>query len=73
MRQFLCFNQSKPPRDTCQSVLRQDDVFIEPGAPFFDEDNPPQSFMRLAYSSISAQNIPEGVARIARAIDAMRP
>lgn len=48
--------------------LRTQDVLIEPGAPFFGADNPPQNFYRLAYSSIPAERIPEGIARIAKAI-----
>jgi GntR family transcriptional regulator / MocR family aminotransferase len=48
--------------------LQTQDVLIEPGAPFFGAINPPQNFYRLAYSSIPAERIPEGIARIARAI-----
>ena len=51
--------------------LQQDDVLIEPGAPFFAGDAPPQCYFRLAYSSIPVARIPEGIARIARAIQAM--
>ncbi len=49
--------------------LAADGVLIEPGAPFFAAD-PPRHFYRLAYSAIPAERIPEGVARIARAIAA---
>ncbi|MCM2563048.1 PLP-dependent aminotransferase family protein [Lutimaribacter sp. EGI FJ00015] len=48
--------------------LRDNDVLIEPGQPFFARDDPPRNFYRLAYSSIPAARIPEGVARIAAAI-----
>ena len=48
--------------------LQQQSVLIEPGAPFFARENPPQNFFRLAYSSISREKIPEGVHRIAKAL-----
>jgi len=48
--------------------LKDADVLIEPGAPFFDPDNPPRQFYMLAYSSIPAERIPEGIARIAAAL-----
>ena len=51
--------------------LLDDSVLIEPGAPFFaGEANPPSRYFRLAYSSIPDARIPEGVARIARAVKA---
>ena len=50
--------------------VREDGVLIEPGAPFFPESNPPRHFYRLAYSSIPEERIPEGIARIARALAA---
>ena len=40
-------------------------VLIEPGHSFFAQPNPPQQFYRLAYSSIGAERIGEGVAKIA--------
>lgn len=46
--------------------LRQDGVLIEPGAPFFAGDAPPNDLMRLAYSSIPSARIPEGIALIAK-------
>ena len=49
--------------------LRRQDVLIEPGAPFFDPATAPRNYFRLAYSSIPAERIPEGIARIARALD----
>ena len=51
--------------------LRAQSVLIEPGAPFFhggSTTDEAQNFYRLAYSSIAAERIPEGVARIAAAI-----
>lgn len=50
------------------AVLRERGVLIEPGAPFFADANPPRNFYRLAYSSIPAERIPEGIAKIAEAI-----
>lgn len=43
-------------------------VLIEPGAPFFGLQNPPLHFYRLAYSSISSEDIPAGVALLAQAL-----
>lgn len=56
--------------DTAQlaDTLKQKDVLIEPGDPFFGADNPPRNYYRLAYSSIPLARIPEGVARISHAI-----
>ena len=48
------------------AALQADGVLIEPGAPFFHAANRPRNFFRLAYSSIPAARIPEGIARIAR-------
>lgn len=52
--------------------LRSAGVLIEPGAPFFSAPNPPTEFFRLAYSSIPAPRIPEGIALIAKAIRDMQ-
>lgn len=41
-------------------------VIIEAGANFFDESSPQNNFYRLAYSSIKASEIPEGLRRIYR-------
>lgn len=54
--------------DALALALRGDGVLIEPGRPFFAGDAPPGRFYRLAYSSIPSERIPEGVARIARAM-----
>ena len=47
-------------------ALRDDGVLIEPGAPFFDGAEDPIPYFRMAYSSIAADKIEEGVRRIAR-------
>ncbi len=47
-------------------------VMIEPGAPFFDRAEGPVPFFRLGYSSIPVERIPEGIARIARAVENRR-
>ncbi len=49
-------------------ALRADGVLIEPGESFFDPGRLRQNHYRLAYSSIPPARIPEGVARIGRAI-----
>lgn len=46
--------------------LRSDSVMIEPGSPFFDTEDVGDQFYRIAYSSITSERIPEGIARIAR-------
>ena len=51
--------------------LRHDGVLIEPGAPFFAGAAPPRHFIRLAYSSIPATRIEDGIARIAAQIDGL--
>jgi GntR family transcriptional regulator/MocR family aminotransferase len=48
--------------------LRGDGVLIEPGDPFFASADCPQTYLRLAYSSIPSEAIPKGVRRIARAL-----
>ena len=50
--------------------LKPEGVLIEPGAPFFADPDPPRHFMRLGFSAIGPERIPEGVARIARALRA---
>lgn len=57
--------------------LRERSVLIEPGAPFFAPESlsgqpVPHNFMRLAYSSIPSEKIPDGVARIAEMIAEMK-
>ncbi|MFN2305856.1 MAG: PLP-dependent aminotransferase family protein [Paracoccaceae bacterium] len=54
-------------RDLAQD-LQEDGVLIEPGDRFFAGDDVPQHFARLAYSSIPASRIAQGVARIAARI-----
>lgn len=51
-------------------ALRAEGVLIEPGRAFFDPAQAPRNFYRLGYSSISPAKIPEGIARIGRAIRA---
>lgn len=46
--------------------LREQGVLIEPGMHFFDSTDPPHNFYRLAYSSIPATRIPDGIAILAR-------
>ncbi|MBU2981266.1 PLP-dependent aminotransferase family protein [Lentibacter algarum] len=48
--------------------LQAHSVLIEPGKPFFGEDNAPQNHYRLGYSSIPSSRIPEGLEIIAREI-----
>ena len=48
--------------------LRRDSVLAEPGAPFFSHETPPTNYLRLAYSSIPASRIPEGIRLIGDAI-----
>ena len=50
--------------------LRGEGVLIEPGRVFFQPGAERRNFYRLAYSSIQPAKIPEGMARIARAIRA---
>ncbi|MEE9388643.1 MAG: PLP-dependent aminotransferase family protein [Paracoccaceae bacterium] len=47
-------------------TLRSQQVIIEPGRVFFSQDDDNNQFYRLAYSSIPADRIPEGISRIAR-------
>ncbi|WP_220749557.1 MULTISPECIES: PLP-dependent aminotransferase family protein [Jannaschia] len=58
----------KTPGDVSARVLanrlRAQQVLIEPGGPFFDDGDDPGTFYRLAYSSISVADIPEGIKRI---------
>jgi GntR family transcriptional regulator/MocR family aminotransferase len=49
--------------------LQADGVLIESGSPFFPTDDGPCRFFRIAYSSISADRIPEGVRRTAAAME----
>lgn len=49
--------------------LRADSVLIEPGAAFFAHRAPDRSHYRIAYSSIPANRIQDGMARLARAME----
>lgn len=48
--------------------LRDDGVLIEPGTPFFENQNEACRYFRIAYSSIATSSIQEGIARIAKRI-----
>lgn len=48
--------------------LHSHGVVIEPGAAFFDPENAPESYYRLAYSSIASSRIPRGIEIIAEEI-----
>ncbi len=50
------------------SDLRSHGVLIEPGQSFFSQTDAPRNFFRLAYSSIPAGRIPEGIRRIAQCL-----
>lgn len=49
-------------------LLVSDSVLIERGQPFFGTPDAPDCFYRIAYSSIPSERIPDGIARIARAV-----
>jgi GntR family transcriptional regulator / MocR family aminotransferase len=55
--------------DQLAAKLREHGVLIEPGHWFFDANNAPRHFYRLAYSSIDKGSIPEGVRLIAAEIE----
>ncbi len=48
--------------------LRKNGVLLEPGAPFFDGEETPRHYYRLAYSSIADDKISKGVQLIAQAL-----
>ncbi|MBE3639946.1 MocR-like pyridoxine biosynthesis transcription factor PdxR [Mangrovicoccus algicola] len=52
--------------------LRRDSVLIEPGGAFFAAGADPARYYRLAYSSIEADRIGEGIALLARGIRTMQ-
>lgn len=54
-------------------ALRAESVLIEPGRPFFGTAGAPRNFYRIAFSSIAASRIPEGISRIAMSIEARAP
>ncbi|HHG89499.1 MAG TPA: PLP-dependent aminotransferase family protein [Devosia sp.] len=54
--------------DVLAAQLAARGVLIEPGGVFFEGGNAPKHFFRLAYSSISKEQIPQGIALIARAM-----
>jgi GntR family transcriptional regulator/MocR family aminotransferase len=57
--------------ETLDRRLREQGVLIEPGRPFFHQPDPPRNYYRLAYTSIPAERIPEGIARLAAELRAM--
>jgi GntR family transcriptional regulator/MocR family aminotransferase len=57
--------------ETLAERLRSDGVLIEAGRAFFDPARAPRNYYRLGYSSIGPAKIPEGIARIGRAIASM--
>lgn len=54
-------------------ALKRQEVLIEPGTPFFADPAQGRGFFRLAYSSISAERIPEGIRRIGAAMRGFSP
>ena len=48
-------------------------VLIEPGEVFFQPGAAQPNYFRLAYSSIGESQIAEGVARLAAAVETLRP
>jgi len=54
--------------DVLAKTLSRQGVLIEPGSSFFSGPTPPQSFYRLAYSSIPSDRIEDGVALIAKSM-----
>lgn len=52
--------------------LIDEGVVIEPGAPFFSGPDQPTEFFRLGYSSISLENIAEGITRTAKKISTLQ-
>ncbi len=55
------------------AVLAERSVLIEPGWPFYNRPAAPRNFFRIAYSSIPADRIEVGIARIAEAIGQLAP
>ena len=56
--------------DALARRLLKDGVMIEPGRAFFSGTDRPQHYYRLAYSSIPATRIPDGIATLAAGINA---
>tara|TARA_B100001109_G_scaffold240234_1_gene223365 strand:+ start:32 stop:676 length:645 start_codon:yes stop_codon:yes gene_type:complete len=50
----------------------QKGVLIEPGDVFFRTCKAPKNYFRLAYSSISEKQIPEGISRLAKVVEGLR-
>ena len=47
--------------------------FLNSGDVFFDDEAPLLNYFRLAYSAIPSERIPEGVARLAAVMRALKP
>ena len=61
-----------------KDVLQQDTGLLWIGTDeglnvFFDDEAPPLNYFRLAYSAISSERIPEGVARLAAVMRKLKP
>ncbi|MBL0374359.1 PLP-dependent aminotransferase family protein [Rhizobium sp. KVB221] len=59
--------------DLLVNELRQDGVLVESGSPFFPTLDGPCRYFRMGYSSIPLANISEGVGRVRRCIERLRP
>ena len=57
--------------ETLAQNLAEHGVLIEPGHAFFNGDQRPENFYRLAYSSIPSERIPEGISLISTQISKM--
>lgn len=57
--------------DLARALIPQS-VLIEPGGAFWGREGAESSDFRLAYSSIAAKDIPEGIARVASALQGLR-
>ncbi|UEX79236.1 MocR-like pyridoxine biosynthesis transcription factor PdxR [Spiribacter halobius] len=51
--------------DEVAAAARQQGVLVEPGHVFFSDDRAPRNYLRMGYSSISAEDIDEGIRRLA--------
>ncbi len=54
--------------DLMAQKLMDKNVLIDTGSTFFSRDNAPKNYFRIAYSSISATKIEEGISRIAEMV-----
>ncbi len=65
--------EAAPHIDTAELArrLEKKGVLIEAGNPFFEGDDCPANYFRLAYSSIDSRKIPEGIRRITETLQEM--